>query len=160
MKVLILSKKFMAGHPRAGEPTNFREKYLYACSHPHPWRDTDQWPKIHTLRFNAKGYYKTGDVVSVRQWRGKPFRSKQEEIGQSAIRVEPIILEAHDGYITELKTAVARMSFRPEVLAYNDGLTNFDFLTWFFPKGNGKLLVDIIHFTKYRYWDVDYGEDD
>lgn len=64
MKTLMLSKTFPAYHPRAGALTCFRGKY-------------ETFIKIHTIRANRNGYYKDGDIVSVREWSEKPYRSKQ-----------------------------------------------------------------------------------
>ena len=67
MKVITLSKQFLKGHPRAGQPTGFREKFL-------------KGEKVHTIRKNERGYFKDGDDLSVRAWSGAAYRSKQVEI--------------------------------------------------------------------------------
>ena len=136
MKVVILSRYFPAYHPRKGEPTNFVKSYKAGG-------------KIHTIRSNAKGYYKDGEMVSLRYWSGKPYCSKQVEIGQTRIGIESV----------SIKSGVCPVLFtngyqRPlPQLAENDGLSFGNFLDWFFPpnKPYCDFLGDILHFTDFRY---------
>ena len=74
--VLLVSKNFMKGHPREGQPTHFREKIL-------------EGEKIHTCRANEEYWAsicaevnQNKAVLSLRQWTGKPYASKQEEFMQ------------------------------------------------------------------------------
>lgn len=138
MKVITLSKVFLKGHPREGEPTNFRGKFLSG-------------EKIHTIRMNRNGYYKDGDVVSVRQWSGKPYRSKQDVIANRfKIGIESI------RFISELERPVVvnrdieyRINY--ELLSHNDGLSVDDFVNWFYLKSASGFDASIIHFTNFRY---------
>ena len=73
--ILMLSKSFPAQHPRKGEPTGFREAF----------RKT----KLHTLRANYALWAKRFEEIaagkaclSVRQWTGAPYRSKQKELAR------------------------------------------------------------------------------
>lgn len=104
MKVIIFSTKFPVYHPRSGEPTEFVKKIL-------------KGEKIHTLRENKKGKFKTGDKVSMRIWSGRPYCSKQIEFAQCTIEVTDINFK---DYI---------YSFR--FPAQDDGLSEQDFIDWF-----------------------------
>jgi len=134
MKVITLSKTFLQGHPRAGEPTGFREAFLGGR-------------KLHTIRANAKGYYKTGDIISVRQWSGKPYASKQEVIRDG---VEIAVVNI---YISERGVFFWTMSslIPGKIIARNDGLSLPDFLDWFKMKETGGFLGSLIYLTDFRY---------
>ena len=140
MKVLMLAHSFLSTHPRAGEPTGFKEAY-------------QDGRKIHTIRANAKGYYKDGDTVSVRQWTGRPRASKQVEIGVSTIGLEPMAMNAITGRID--LCSVNGSFVDPVTIAHNDGLHLGTFYDWFFPRGRGAFRGlfegDILHFTEFRY---------
>ena len=114
MKYIMCAKTFPAYHPRAGEPTRFRESILSGN-------------KIHTIRKTAGGR-KSGDMVSLREWSGAPYRSKQIEFAQSMIRVEPIRLYGPDMSMGEI-----------ERIACADGLDTLDFLRWFVPGDKGPI---------------------
>ena len=81
--VITLSKTFPATHKRHGEPTYFRDKFSYPDSKGMVSK------KLHTIRANydlwAKRFQKiaAGEAcLSVRQWTGAPYRSKQEELAR------------------------------------------------------------------------------
>ena len=137
MKVITLSKRFLSAHRRAGEPTGFREAYL-------------EGRKIHTVRVNARGYFKDGHMVSVRKWSGKPYGSKQEVIQDGVqIGVEPIRIFCSVG----VTGCIARNITVPAArISFNDGLTLLDFCDWFSGGKPVKLFQgSIIHFTDFRY---------
>ena len=145
--VLMLSKAFPAQHPRKGEPTGFREAF----------RKT----KLHTIRDNYRLWAKRiaevqrGEaVLSVRQWSGKPYCSKQETIAT---------LTAQDGVglqkLTELDTQaycfypcvrIEKRNIDKALVAKNDGLLLEDWRRWFRNYDLTKPLA-IIHFTSFRY---------
>lgn len=141
--VLTLSKVFPATHPCKGEPTGFREAF----------RKT----KLHTIRANYPLWAKRiaevqrGEaVLSVRQWSGRPYMSKQETIAT---------LTADDGVgIQKLTFFSGRIiyptvgKYQPSVkeIANNDGLHADDWVYWFKNYDLSKPLA-IIHFTKFRY---------
>ena len=141
--VLTLSKVFPATHPCKGEPTGFREAF----------RKT----KLHTIRANYPLWAKRiaevqrGEaVLSVRQWSGRPYMSKQETIAT---------LTADDGVgIQKLTFFAGRIiyptvgKYQPSVkeIANNDGLHADDWVYWFKNYDLSKPLA-IIHFTKFRY---------
>jgi hypothetical protein len=76
---------------------------------------------------------KAGEIISLREWAGKPYRSKQRELGMSAVtRVEEITLRDTG---RELLATLGGESLSPEELnafARNDGFNGaiemFDWL--------------------------------
>lgn len=141
--VITLSEKFPTTHTRKGQETDFRRLFLNGN-------------KIHTIRANFPLWEKRiaqiqkGEaVLSVRQWTGKPYQSKQVEIAR---------LTAEDGVgIQELKltdlsrpTTINGQRIELPLLAQNDGLSFNDLFNWFIGYDLSKPLA-IIHFTKFRY---------
>ena len=78
MKYIMCAKTYPAYHPKAGQPTGFRESILAGR-------------KIHTLRQSA-GNRKTGDTVSLREWEGRPYASRQVEFAQCRIIVDALTI--------------------------------------------------------------------
>lgn len=163
--VITLSVSFMAKHPRAGEPTFFKEKLLNVLEKRNYIDVREDWNLIritsrkkHTIRTNYSLWKKRIDevtkgeaVLSIRQWTGKPYASKQMEIARLTkedgvgiqkltfkenLWYEPIIDECYEAHI--------------ETLASNDGLGWNDWFHWFkdAPKD---CEYAIIHFSKFRY---------
>lgn len=73
--VLMLAKNFPVSHPKAWSPTGFREKFLSGN-------------KLHTIRANFPLWVKRvrevqegKAVLSIRQWEGRPYLSRQVIIG-------------------------------------------------------------------------------
>lgn len=141
--VITLSEKFPTTHTRKGQETDFRRLFLNGN-------------KIHTIRANFPLWEKRiaqiqkGEaVLSVIQWTGKPYQSKQVEIAR---------LTAEDGVgIQELKltdlsrpTTINGQRIELPLLAQNDGLSFNDWFNWFIGYDLSKPLA-IIHFTKFRY---------
>lgn len=138
--VIILSKFFPKGHCREGEATGFKEKLLSG-------------EKIHTIRTNyllwekrIKEVQEGKACISVRQWEGKPYRSKQIEIARltkdSGVGIEYIVLPEY----LSLESFIAIY----QDLDRNDGLTAEDWVSWFSQAPRDKPLP-IIHFTPFRY---------
>ena len=144
MKVITLSKTFPKYHPRAGEQTGFADAFLSGR-------------KIHTIRANEKGYYQDGDIVSVRQWSGNPYASKQETLKDGiGISVLPVIIRFDNVSLSIRVRPYLGASFSfvdPSVVADNDGLSLSDFIAWFNPKRMPNLVLNysMIHFTDFRY---------
>lgn len=159
--VLTVSTVFPKGHIREGDPTFFKEKIT-----------TKHFPmaiklqsgvyriitsrKLHTIRSNYQLWARRiaeiqagRAVLSVRQWSGKPYRSKQIEIA---------LLTARNGVgvqrleLTDFTnpTNIDGYSVTTFTLALNDGLNWEDWKEWFKDYDLTQPLV-IIHFTKYRY---------
>ena len=121
MKYIMIAKQFPAYHPKAGQLTGFRNSILTGR-------------KIHTLR-NTAGGKATGDTVSLREWAGRPYASKQVEFARCRLRVERLKITLDDDWAT-LTT-----------LAQHDGFnTVADFVAWF------KCDVYTMQFDGVRIW--------
>lgn len=155
---LTLSKVFPKNHYRAGQPTNFEDAFNAGqvfnrgseCLHRHP--------KLHTIRANydfwAERFKKieAGDAcLSIRQWTGKPYRSKQVEIArltrEDGIGIQKLTVA---GCATIHPMFVDTYSVDCRTLANNDGLTETDWRNWFADYNLTEPLA-VIHFTNYRY---------
>jgi len=131
-KVITFSKTFPAYHPKAGQETNFMQKFWTSISVPLPVSvDAEKLegevrklmfgdfkPKHHTIRAGSR--WKVGDKFSPRIWSDKPYKSKQLILADD--------VEIKQIWDIEIKTAYKR-------LAYNDGLSLAELLQWFkYPK--------------------------
>lgn len=137
--VLTVSKNFPATHPRKGEPTDFIQKIISG-------------EKIHTIRNNvelwtsrAKAVNEGKAILSIRQWSGKPYRSKQVEVGQyTEIGIQTVAVSLFGNITVGKDRRVTLYS-----LSTNDGLSIEDFSSWFGVWGNKSKVI--IHFTDFRY---------
>lgn len=138
--VLMLSKFFPMSHYKAGKETSFKEMVL-------------KGKKIHTIRANYPLWAKRikqvqagNAIISLRQWEGPPYRSKQIVITdltkESGIGIEKISLPSIGNLSVVLKVY-------PE-LDSNDGLSRLDWMNWFEHYERNKPMA-IIHFTPFRY---------
>lgn len=150
-KVRTLSRRFLSGHPRAGEPTYFVEKFwkgLRTIGYSHPKYffeelpnlskvfNEEQYkkvtPKLHTIREGK--HFKEGDYFSPRVWSGAPYNSKQIIIAPD-VRIKKTydIRIYRQGLLNWLFYIDGRLlsSSEVSVLAANDGLSHIDFLHWF-----------------------------
>lgn len=166
--IITLSRVFPTTHSKAGKPTYFREKVIkgqdnYSCIYRDFWDKTT--PKIHTIRENYDRWVHNIDKInegryylSVREWSGKPYGSKQIEIIEkhAPIGIQRIELYYH----AENDTITAKIDGREWIdadcaeIAKNDGLSIPDFKEWFFgrePKEDKVFRGVIIHFTGFRY---------
>ena len=146
---VMLSKTFFPQHPKAGEPTGFREKVKNGT-------------KRHTCRCNYD-YWKDriahlqerNGVLSLRQWGGKPYEkgSHMEKVldaPASMVEIQRLVMhrtkdtesevyvEGEDGvfakatqydYFAEVEGTPIDIA----TLAKNDGLSLEDFKAWFNP---------------------------
>ena len=118
MKYIICAKTFPAYHPKAGQPTGFRESILSGR-------------KIHTLRESA-GCRKTGDTVSLRDWEGRPYASRQVEFARCWIIVNWLTIDGAQADNHEL-VALARC----------DGFEDpMDFVDWITSGRPGRMTFD------------------
>lgn len=152
--VITLSRHFLADHKRAGEETHFKEKFL--LGHGLTDYDTPSMAKIHTIRANyplwekrIKEVQEGRAVLSIRQWTGKPYRSRQIEIAwltaANGVGIQKLEL-TND--LSECIVGDHRYSYVS--VAKNDGLHPADWLAWFSCYDLSKPMA-IIHFTKFRY---------
>lgn len=172
--VITLSKAFPATHPKAGAPTGFAENVAFKT---HLELDKTiggyrnvQGSKLHTIRANYPLWAKRFEQIergeaylSVRQWSGKPYASKQVEIArltkedgigiQKLYLTDEINLLGEYGIVEstwELFGIPGDSKVSCKQLAYNDGLSYEDWDAWFEKYDKSKPLA-IIHFTKFRY---------
>lgn len=166
---LMISKQFLKSHPRAGEPTYFKEKILNGLGEQNKdSRGLIYLAKIHTLRENYDHWARIANevnagrgVLSLRQWTGSPYNfqrdgSKPKEflqlpkMGVQAIRLMTggVVLNGKEIPWYEFNEIYT-----------NDGFSYFDdFFHWFCPPlknpAIGRVLdkqACIIHFTDFRY---------
>lgn len=118
--------------------------------------------KIHTIRANYELWAKriqevqAGEaIISLRNWTGKPYKSKQLEFMQLAaedgIGIQKLIkFEGGTGWgATHIEDGKLPIYCCLD-FCHHDGLNQRDFIDWFKPYKMDKPLA-IIHFTKYRY---------
>ena len=158
--VLTLSQKFPATHSKAGQPTFFKDKMHAAITH-----NNEYWNKLHTIRANYPLWRERFNQIargeaclSVRQWTGKPYCSKQVEIArltaEDGIGLERLVFtKGHDlGEWTVHNDEDWCTHVKPELLAMNDGLSLEDWTEWFNNPAYDKTQpFAIIQFTKFRY---------
>lgn len=174
--VLMLSKEFPKDHPKVGQDTYFDIALKMALGGYKEWQvDTPNGtvflnvPKLHTIRKNydrwekrIKAVQEGKAVLSIRQWRGRPYEKgntqieiarlgKDDGIGIQKLNVQEYT-DADDG----IERAVYCIDGKPmpmltlKQMAENDGLTVEDWKAWFKDIDLTEPLP-IIHFTKFRY---------
>lgn len=155
--VITLSQNFPATHKRAGEKTLFRDAFEAGQVFNRGSECLYVRPKLHTIRANyplwekrIKEVQEGRAVLSVRQWTGKPYRSKQVEIAmltaENGIGIQR--LDIFD-FMRPTKVDSSQLVDLTN-LANNDGLSFSDWYHWFRLADVIKPMV-IIHFTKFRY---------
>lgn len=155
--VLMLSKYFPAKHALSGTRTWFAQKVLAAVN-----KDDLYRKKIHTIRDNYPLWKQRIEqvqsglaILSIRQWSGKPYCSKQIEIVRlgkdDGVGIQQLTFGS-DRYaeFSLSKTKVDGHFCDPVTLAFNDGLLNESWREWFKNYDLSKPMA-IIHFTPYRY---------
>ena len=162
--VLLLSRIFPKSSIMAGKETFFREGVLNAITDNDPFNSMFDFQhcKVHTIRLNYELWKKRMDEIqagkaklSVRQWSGAPYRSKQETIieltAKDDIGVQKLLsMDEKTGYFVDNDGHV--MPIPLEILAMNDGLEVGTFKDWFkLAKPTQSNPMVIIHFTKLRY---------
>ena len=156
--VLTLSKVFPAYHIRKGEPTNFEDAFNAGQSFKKDAYTFCEFPKIHTIRDNYELWAKRFEEIdrgeaqiSIRQWSGKPYHSKQEIICNltkaDGIGIQKMFV---CGSETIYPKFVDNCYVDTETIANNDGLSDVDWLNWF-KRCDMKEPLAVIHFTKFRY---------
>lgn len=164
--VITLSQRFPATHPKAGHKTYFKTKLEQTSVIPYDYEDHTVVPygpqlKFHTIRANYPLWKERFDQIargeaclSIRQWTGKPYASKQVEIGRltkdDGIGIQMLTFYDNDIEQFNLPEINDDNTWQLEDLARNDGLSLIDWLDWFKDYDLSKPLA-IIHFTKFRY---------
>lgn len=164
--VIMLSKNFLAKHPKKGLPTHFKTKFMNAQNGAvsKPSYDGDlnleHAFKRHTMRENLP-YWKSifeeiarGEAcLSVREWSGRPRRSASVEIkrltasdGISLQELRFIPDRSGKGYYVTIDGTQVSAN----TIANNDGLSFADWSAWFKDVDKSKPLA-VIQFTRFRY---------
>lgn len=158
--VITLSQNFPATHKRAGEETHFKEKFLLGQGLTD--YDTPSMAKIHTIRANyplwekrVKEVQEGRAVLSIRQWSGKPYCSKQVEIArltaENGVGIQKLSFDKDKDGVASLRYFNINGKYIDrETLANNDGLSKEDWQEWFRGYDLSKPMA-VIHFTKFRY---------
>lgn len=148
--VVLLSKVFFEGHPKAGQSTNFAQS-------------VKDGSKRHTVRSNyaywkrkIAALKKQGGTLCIRQWSGKPYRSQQEtilEVPTSVVGIQKVAI-VQTG-VNKLSVQVDGREVPISEIAKNDGLNSVEFSEFFAPilktsEGNETTFA-VIHFTDFRY---------
>lgn len=176
--VLTLSKAFPKKHSNRIYPTYFKERFLLGQGCPDCVIPQDLsgenisncnscvracfLVKLHTIRANYPLWEKrikeiqTGNaVLSIRQWSGKPYRSKQVEIArltaEDGVGIQKLSFDKDRDGVSSLKFFDINGKYIDwEILANNDGLSKEYWQEWIRGYDLSKPLA-IIHFTKFRY---------
>ena len=146
--VVMCAVNFPVNHSKAGNPTGFRGAILLG-------------DKIHTIRGNYELWkkrifeVKAGRAeLSLREWTGKPYASKQkefarlgagDEVGVEKLIGELVFLNKPSLHIKQGDVNHIIPVWR---VANHDGLSYQDFTDWF---NNPVFPMAIIHFTGFRY---------
>lgn len=150
--VIILSKSFPKRHKRSAEPTGFKSALQNALN----YGTTEGKRKLHTIRANFGLWEQrfveinSGNaILSVREWTGLPYRSKQRKIA-TLDKDDGIGLQAL--FLTDLMSPGKIVGNKVEltIVAKNDGLCFDDWFYWFNEYDISKPLA-VIQFTKFRY---------
>ncbi len=132
---VMLSKTFFPQHPKAGQPTGFREKVVNGTKR-HTCRcNFDYWKDRIAKLQERKG------VLSLRQWSAKPYAKGSHtetilDVPASIVEVQPLIMvrkKLAEGLVYEFEASVEGTPVSLETLAANDGLSLGDFKAWFNP---------------------------
>ena len=160
--VITLSRSFLTKHSKAGEPTNFRDAFNAGQVFNRGPECLYLRPKLHTIRANyplwekrIKEVQEGKAFLSVRQWTGKPYRSKQVEIARltakEGVGIQKLSFDKDRDGVSSFKFFdIDGRCFDRKTLANNDGLSLEDWCDWFRGYDLSKPMA-IIHFTKFRY---------
>lgn len=149
---ITLAKKFPVGSDSKGELTHFKTRYLNGI-------------KIHTIRDNIKHWQdvekevNSGQaILSVRQWKGRPYHSIQREIGRLK-RISTQIIEVETFAKPKLGLdVISQIDGGPydggiRAISKNDGFSHVSqLLDWLKLTEPGSTYKGIIiHFTDFKY---------
>lgn len=185
--VITLAKTFPATHETAGKPTNFTASLNKAimcerCRQKPKGMCVGECftglKKLHTIRGNydlwEKRFKEINDgnaCLSVREWAGVPYRSKQVEIvrltSADGIGLQRLIISRSEWIEQDNEkhfcywAVVDGKEVNLDDLAKNDGFSDTgDYVEWFSSDIDGQspdkdgwkhIELAIIHFTKFRY---------
>ena len=150
---IMLSRVFPVTHPKAGQETGFAAKVMAAINN-----RPSHLKKLHTIRANYDLWKKRIDEVMageaelcLRQWTGKPYRSKTVVIKR--LRCDDCVgIQKLTFYTSRIVYPTIDDKYQPSILeiSSNDGLSKDDWIDWFRGYNLSQSLA-IIHFTIFRY---------
>ena len=159
---IMLSAVFPVTHPRKGQPTGFKDKVLRAVCKTGERYLSDIRPKVHTIRANYPLWKKRieevqrGDAeICLRQWTGKPYRSKTVELARigkaDGVGIQRLTFDKDRDGVASLHFYNVDGCFPGmRLLAHNDGLSVEDWKAWFRGYDLSQPMA-VIHFTQWRY---------
>lgn len=160
--VLTIAKTFPVYHPNSGKPTHFAKRIEAALK---PFDAAYDAIKRHTIRGNYPLWEKRFKeinagraILSVREWSGKPYKSKQitlynlDHTDRIGIEAVEFFNKKQNFYATVFANDDNVTKDLSEI-AHNDGLSTISFKEWFKMKNKypSKETFTIIHFTGFRY---------
>ena len=134
-----------------GEQTRFAEKIIYA--HQHVFcANAKLEPKIHSLRTGER--WKDGMSIEmaygVRTKEYYQFNKGIKDL-ETCISTQAIFMTYYNKKLEVSIDDEYQYYYAKELLVKNDGLNILQFLSFFFPKGDGKWGGQIIHWTGFKY---------
>lgn len=149
----MLSRVFPTTHPKAGQETDFKPKVMAALNGMPCYRK-----KLHTIRANYELWKKRFEevergyaVIKLRQWIGRPYRSKTVLI-KTLTSKDGIGIQKLTFYTSRIVYPTIDDNYQPTILeiSSNDGLSKDDWIDWFRGYDLSQPMA-IIHFTDFRY---------
>lgn len=151
---------FPQSHKKAGNETFFKEAFTVGVDGDNK-RNKPLHSKIHTIRHNYELWKKRIEeinagkaILSIRQWTGKPYCSKQVEIKRlNKVGIQKI-RSMDDEYAYGVNDKGNVLPIPLSLLSINDGLELPDFKEWFKdskPTPNNPMAI--IHFTDFAYFE-------
>lgn len=158
--VITLSMTFPKSHAKAGRRTFFKEAITNGIDGDHEKYEYQHF-KIHTIRHNYELWKKRIDevnagkaILSIRQWTGKPYCSKQVEIRQLKKVGIQKLRSMDDNFAYGVSDKGNVLPIPLVLLSINDGLELSDFKEWFkASKPTPEEPLAIIHFTDFKYFE-------
>ncbi len=150
---IMLSRVFPTTHPKAGQETDFKPKVMAALNGMPCYRK-----KLHTIRANYELWKKRFEevergyaVINLRQWIGRPYRSKTVLI-KTLTSKDGIGIQKLTFYTSRIVYPTIDDNYQPTILeiSSNDGLSKDDWIDWFRGYDLSQPMA-IIHFTDFRY---------
>lgn len=124
----------------------------------------NQRTKIHTIRINSDYWVKKCKQINegsaellLRQWKNRPYKDPQDKefatlkkLGYQILKIEKFGQFASVSVFDEKRKKFKKIDLLS--VAQHDGLSEEDFIDWFFPKNkNGIISAYVLHFTDFRY---------
>lgn len=129
-------------------PTRFKEQILASVG----FSTKEYGVKLHSIRAGKR--WKAGDTIhmayGVRTSQYEQFNKGIDALSK-CVSVQEIYMTWNGKNLQMTVDDKYLMQHWIELLIKNDGLTREQFISWFFPDGEGYFLGQIIHWTKLKY---------